>query len=250
MKEKILKLRESTGLTQKDFGAMIGVSGKVVSKWERGINAPDISKLKTISEVFFVGIEELVGSPRLENVAFPPRKIEKGFLYYIAFALASLFYIAASIAFCVYYVGALNGQIDSVKPVGDVTVGFMPVVFGVILAGVFVACSQIKFRAYSVFMGKYLNGKTLNEYLLLPYSIRKVYAVLGKWLGECYFVLQVWNSFNIVAYGFIANAVLRYSSHFVCIIFLVAVTLHAGYALKRIAAKDKAAAEVFEDNRC
>lgn len=38
MKDRLKKLRENRQLTQKDFGAKIGVSDKVVSKWERGVS--------------------------------------------------------------------------------------------------------------------------------------------------------------------------------------------------------------------
>ena len=35
MKDRLKKLRENRQLTQKDFGAKIGVSDKVVSKWKK-----------------------------------------------------------------------------------------------------------------------------------------------------------------------------------------------------------------------
>lgn len=249
MKDRLKTLRENRQLTQKDFGAKIGVSDKVVSKWERGTSEPDIGTLKKISETYRVGIEELIGSPRRENVAFPARKVEKGFLYYSVFVVATMIFVAATIAFCALYAKTLNGKIAHVRPVGDLTVGFVPVVFGVILLCVFTTCSQIKFRAFPLFTKNFTGGKTLNEFLRLPSSIRKVYSVFGNWLAFYYFVFQVWNSLNVAAYLFKASVVLRYSSHLACVVCLAVVTLSAGFALKRVAKKDEEAAALFEEIR-
>ena len=34
----ILQKRKERGLTQSELGAMLGISGKAVSKWERGVS--------------------------------------------------------------------------------------------------------------------------------------------------------------------------------------------------------------------
>ena len=247
MKDRIKKLRESHSLTQRQFGARIGVSDKVVSKWERGLSEPDIDTLKSISENFRVGIEELIGIPRLEKVAFPARKVEKGILYYVAFVAATLCFISATTAFCVLYVLALQGKDVLARPVGESTFVFVPVAFGVILISIFTVCSQMKFKAFSVFGNRYSGGKTLNEVLLLPCSISDVYAVFGKWLAMYYFVFQMWNSFNIAAYILGADSVFRYVSHGFCVLALAIVTIFAGYAIKRTEEKDRAAAKMFEE---
>lgn len=38
----ISELRKEKGLTQKEIGDMLNITDNSVSKWERGINAPDI----------------------------------------------------------------------------------------------------------------------------------------------------------------------------------------------------------------
>lgn len=56
----IRELRKKNGLTQKVFGEKYGVTYQAVSKWERGINIPDISLLREISKDFDVSLEDIL----------------------------------------------------------------------------------------------------------------------------------------------------------------------------------------------
>ena len=56
----ITKLRKEKGLTQKDIAIKLNISDNSVSKWERGINAPDISCLTMLAELFNVSVNELL----------------------------------------------------------------------------------------------------------------------------------------------------------------------------------------------
>lgn len=56
----IKKIRIDNNLTQKEFAEKYGVTYQAVSKWERGINMPDISLLKEISNDFNINISELL----------------------------------------------------------------------------------------------------------------------------------------------------------------------------------------------
>ena len=38
--DMILRKRKERSLTQSELGAMLGISGKAVSKWERGLSKP------------------------------------------------------------------------------------------------------------------------------------------------------------------------------------------------------------------
>ena len=56
----IASLRKEKGLTQEKLGEALGVSSKTISKWERGVNAPDISLLNSLSSILEVDVEELL----------------------------------------------------------------------------------------------------------------------------------------------------------------------------------------------
>lgn len=56
----IKNIRKKNGLTQKQFADKLGVTYQAVSKWENGLNLPEISILKQISKEFNVSIENIL----------------------------------------------------------------------------------------------------------------------------------------------------------------------------------------------
>lgn len=57
----IRELRTSNNLTQKELAECLNITDKAVSKWERGLCAPDISLLEPLSKVLNTSITELIG---------------------------------------------------------------------------------------------------------------------------------------------------------------------------------------------
>ena len=59
--ECIIKYRKERGLTQGEFGELLGVSAQAISKWERELCYPDIFLLTDISNLIGISIDELLG---------------------------------------------------------------------------------------------------------------------------------------------------------------------------------------------
>ena len=59
--EYILSYRKERGMSQGEFGELLGVSAFAVSKWEREICYPDIFLLPDISRLLGVSIDEMMG---------------------------------------------------------------------------------------------------------------------------------------------------------------------------------------------
>lgn len=69
LSNRIYELRIQKGLSQKELGAILGVSNKAVSKWETGTAIPKTETLIKLAEVFEISTEELInGVCNDENV--------------------------------------------------------------------------------------------------------------------------------------------------------------------------------------
>ncbi|MBQ8131775.1 MAG: helix-turn-helix transcriptional regulator [Bacilli bacterium] len=56
----IAQTRRKKSLTQAQLGEKLGISDKAISKWERGLSAPDITVLPQLSEALDVSIAEIL----------------------------------------------------------------------------------------------------------------------------------------------------------------------------------------------
>ncbi len=56
---KIQEIRSARGMSQEQFGEMLGTTRQTVSKWELDQVVPDIRKIVAISKLFCVPTEEL-----------------------------------------------------------------------------------------------------------------------------------------------------------------------------------------------
>lgn len=76
--QQIQKFRKEKGITQKELGEAIGVSGSAVSQWESG-GTPDISLLPTLSDILGVTVDALFG-----RTEFTHENLEEAVSRYIA----------------------------------------------------------------------------------------------------------------------------------------------------------------------
>lgn len=58
--EKLVSLRKSRGLTQAQLAERMNVSRQAISRWETGESVPSVTKLKFLSELYDVSVEDLL----------------------------------------------------------------------------------------------------------------------------------------------------------------------------------------------
>lgn len=58
---RIAALRREKGWTQKELAARLHVTDKAVSKWETGINFPDVSLWQPMADLFHISLLEFLG---------------------------------------------------------------------------------------------------------------------------------------------------------------------------------------------
>ena len=79
---QIRQMRTQRGITQEEMARHFGVTAQAVSKWERGVTAPDISLLPAISAYFGVSIDALFAlsddtrMERIQNMLWDVRYLD------------------------------------------------------------------------------------------------------------------------------------------------------------------------------
>ncbi len=77
----IAAFRKQCAMTQAELAEKLNYSDKAVSKWERGESVPDVMTLVQLTELFGVGMDDLVGNTGAEAVkkqpALPRRRVNK-----------------------------------------------------------------------------------------------------------------------------------------------------------------------------
>lgn len=63
----IRELRKEQQMTQKNLAEKLHITDRAVSKWERGLNAPDLATLEPLAEILGVTITELIAGERAEK---------------------------------------------------------------------------------------------------------------------------------------------------------------------------------------
>ena len=66
--ENLQLLRKQKGKTQEDLAEVFGVSSQSVSKWELGINYPDITMLPKLADYYNISIDELLGYKTISSI--------------------------------------------------------------------------------------------------------------------------------------------------------------------------------------
>lgn len=61
LSDNIIRLRHERKLTQEELAEFMGVTKASVSKWEKGVNTPDLLLLPQLAAYFDVTIDELIG---------------------------------------------------------------------------------------------------------------------------------------------------------------------------------------------
>lgn len=65
--EKLKMIRKQAGISQEKLAEKLGVSRQAVTKWETDMGIPDIDNIMTISRLFGISIDELLGNENVEK---------------------------------------------------------------------------------------------------------------------------------------------------------------------------------------
>ena len=99
--EKLMSLRRKAGLSQEELGEKLNVTRQTISKWELGQTTPEMEKLKEMSNLFQISVDELLSDKEITASEEPikmnePKKSKKGWIVAIiilAVILLLVFYL-------------------------------------------------------------------------------------------------------------------------------------------------------------
>lgn len=66
--KKLYELRKKRGISQEELAYKLNVTRQTVSKWEMGESAPDLEKLRMLSDYFEISLDELVMGKESEKI--------------------------------------------------------------------------------------------------------------------------------------------------------------------------------------
>lgn len=118
----IAEKRKEKNMTQEELGEKIGVVGSSVSKWERGLTAPDISILPLLAKELGINIDELLSGNINPKVKQPLNKKYIKIAIIIIIMLLSIF-ILCSIFIKNEEIFLINSNNDFVSFSGHAMIG-------------------------------------------------------------------------------------------------------------------------------
>lgn len=74
LKERLTALRAERGLTQEGLARELNVTRQTVSKWERGLVAPDAVNLAALGRLYGISLDELVNGPPPQEETAPGKE--------------------------------------------------------------------------------------------------------------------------------------------------------------------------------
>lgn len=127
--EFITKCRKKKKITQEGLGEILGINGRSVSKWERGLNMPDLEKLPLLAKELDITVSELLkgelntdenkeDDSSFESIEFYVKDSKKKILIITSIIISVMLFIFSLIFFFsnfaknkIYTISSLNDEI-------------------------------------------------------------------------------------------------------------------------------------------
>lgn len=151
------ELRKEKNMTQEQFAEIMGVSNRSVSRWETGMNLPDLDLLIQIADYYGVELREILNGERESE--HMDKKMEETVLKVADYSNQEkmiltrrmhAIFIAGVIAFIVYMILEIKGltEIDVYEDIAAFALGL---VWGILIVGaLFTSRYMVKIKAFKM----------------------------------------------------------------------------------------------------
>lgn len=162
LNEKIKYFREKKGYTQEDLASELLISRQSISKWENGINEPDIETIKKLCQIFDCSLAELIDDDKTV-VSSKEVKVEekkKKLLHaLIGGFIASVFLIVA-LVFAMDKEVVIHMSSNMTKTMGSRYTYLFLILVNAFIFGLNILC------LFSLGKSKYIKEKIITYYVL------------------------------------------------------------------------------------
>lgn len=198
--EQIKHLRTRAGWTQKELGDRIGVSDKVISKWESGRSLPKAQWCVRLAECFGVSMEELFASPLPQSYVHPKQKLGRSPLFWGSIVAGFLLFAGGTIAYAITYALACSGGAKFAASAEQMQYGFIPIALSGVATILFAIGINKKYYITNVAWTGICPCATLNGWVRSPEIMRRLYRIMGGMSGLTYLLLQGLMMSSLVPY--------------------------------------------------
>ena len=87
-------LRKKNGLTQLELGEKLSYSDKAISKWEKGESLPPIDIFYKLSQLYGVGIDNIVTEEKIKPAFIETRYMRKRYLHITLLSILAVWLVA------------------------------------------------------------------------------------------------------------------------------------------------------------
>ena len=92
--ERVYKLRKRLGLSQSQLADMLDVSGKAISKWEKGESLPPVEVFYNISKLYGVSLDYIIGDETIDPQPIKTDDRKRIYLNITHLAVVSVWFVA------------------------------------------------------------------------------------------------------------------------------------------------------------
>lgn len=162
------ELRKEKGITQEQFAAVLNVSNRTVSRWENGINLPDIDLMIMISDYYAIDLRELLDGERnnekmnqevqesvLRAVDYTNEGSRRYFKKQNLILLAAVIYLAVA-------EGIDHTSLNEIQSFPDISAWLSGVGCSLIIVVILTSNRKIRNRTYT------LKQRLLDEWIFIP----------------------------------------------------------------------------------
>lgn len=112
---RLQELRKQKGLTQEQLAEKLSVTNQSVSKWEKDINAPDISLLVELANILETSIDYLLGRNECKPVVSTTQKSIDQLVFKIRILSADKDKVNINLPLSIVKIFAKNGELKMLK---------------------------------------------------------------------------------------------------------------------------------------